>query len=357
MDNIEFNKARGTYSMYSAKEKPWHNKGVVADKAQSSSEVIKLANLDFDVVKTQTFTSLNHAHKEAIDKKLLIGNSPMHLNIPIIVPSKTTFSTVRCDNWKILGEVGANYEVVQNREMFEFIDDVVGRGEARFETAGALGQGGVIFMSLKLPDVIRFDNGDDIGENYLLLVSSHDGSKQIDVLFTSVRVVCQNTMNMALKGEAKRRISMKHTKNVRDNLNNLRTLLGIHRVYINTVSEAIGYLNNITVNRVKVNEVIASTLFTKDEMQLVSRNFFSPNGIKEISTKKYNEFNRTKDWIQKGVGQDKYEGTALWVYNGINGYYNNGVDYKSSDDRFESILYGSADKKMNIALNTLLTLN
>lgn len=356
MENIEYNQDKGTYSFYSAKQTPWHKKGIVTTEAKTSEEVIKLANLDFDVVKVANMIPLNTAANYAIRDNLNLNMDKYDKLFNKLIPSNISFSNVRVDNWNVLGEVGKNYEVVQNKEMFTFIDDLVGNKEARFETAGCLGKGEVIFMSLKLPDIIRFDNKDDIGENYLLLVSSHDGSRQIDVLFTPVRVVCQNTLNMALSGTSKRRISMKHTRNVRDKLINLRILMGLNREYINDLQSNIDMLAKIQISEYDMNKVIANLVFDNKELDLIKPYNYRVEGVKDITTQKYKEFNRIKAWVEEGVGQNTQQGTGLWLYNGVNGYYNNGKVYKDEDERFESILYGTSDKKMNAAFSNL-TLN
>lgn len=356
MNNINFNKDKGTYSFYSAKITPWHKLGTVTKEALRSDEVIKISNLDYNVVKVPNLISLGRACRTAESEKIPFNSDSFSRLKENLIPSSTSFSNIRTDNWDVLGEVGKNYEVVQNHEMFTFIDDLVGNKEARFETAGCLGKGEVIFMSLKLPDIIRFNNGDDIGENYLLLVSSHDGSRQIDVLFTPVRVVCQNTLNMALSKGFKNRISMKHTKNVRTNLVNLRTMMGLHRTFINDVQSYINVIKNIQVSEQKVNKIISEVIFIGDELQAVARNNYSVQGVKDISTRKYNEYNKIKDWVENGVGQEFNRGTGLWVYNGVNGYYNNGKEYKTEDERFEGLLYGNVDSKLINSINsTLLT--
>src|SRR5690606_26120621 len=97
------------------------------------------------------------------------------------------------DDEVLLGVVSHAYEPLQNTQAFDFFDSIVDRKEAFFETAGALGQGERVWVLAKLPDVIEIVRGDDCCR-YLLLSNTHTGQGSVIVKFTSVRVVCQNTL-------------------------------------------------------------------------------------------------------------------------------------------------------------------
>jgi phage/plasmid-like protein (TIGR03299 family) len=124
----------------------------------------------------------------------------------------------------VYGVVGAHYTPLQNREAFQFFDPIVGEGAAIYHTVGALGNGEHVWILAKLPGHIHVV-GDDIAEKYLLISNSHDGKSSVRVKFTPVRVVCQNTLTMALKRGSVVRVA--HTKSVVDNLKNAREMLGI----------------------------------------------------------------------------------------------------------------------------------
>ena len=113
------------------------------------------------------------------------------------------FATVRSDTGAALGCVGGNYVPMQNGVCFEVCDDLVGTGDVRYESAGALKDGRKVWMLARLPQDTQAADGDTI-KNYLLLVNSHDGSKSMEVLLTSVRVVCNNTLTQALRIAGKR---------------------------------------------------------------------------------------------------------------------------------------------------------
>ena len=127
---INFNQKTGKDSFMSVKEKAWHNLGQVIDRYPTSSEAIQHAGLDYIVEKRPLFT---------YDTDNYLGSA--ETIIPeIAVPN--FFATVRADTEQVLGVVGNDYEVVQNRDAFSFFDAIVGGGEGiLYETAGALGEG------------------------------------------------------------------------------------------------------------------------------------------------------------------------------------------------------------------------
>lgn len=120
----------------------------------------------------------------------------------------------------ILGLVRASYEPLQNIEAFDFFAPLIRSGFATFETAGALYNGERVWVQVRVGGRIEVVPGDEI-EQYLLLANSHNGRGAVSVRFTPIRVVCQNTLNLATRdGESVHRVrSVRHSKHMRDRLN------------------------------------------------------------------------------------------------------------------------------------------
>ena len=180
---INFNQRTRKHSFMSVKEKAWHGLGQIIDRYPTSSEAIQHAGLDYIVEKRPLFTYDTASH---------LGEGSDDILIPeITVPN--FFATVRADTERVLGVVGNDYEVVQNRDAFSFFDAIVGGGDGiLYETAGALGNGERVFITAKLPDYIRVGVKDWI-EQYLFLTTSHDGLGSITAAFTPIRIVCNNS--------------------------------------------------------------------------------------------------------------------------------------------------------------------
>jgi phage/plasmid-like protein (TIGR03299 family) len=204
-------------SMFYVRETPWHGLGVRLEEAPNSEEALKAADLDWNVLQRPLYFSTAEAGK------------PVYNNIPNRV------ANVRSTDMKVLGIVGNGYQVVQNKDAFEFTDSLLGEGVV-YETAGSLWGGSRIWLLARLPDRYKA-LGDEI-EPYICFSNSHNGMTGVQVILTPVRVVCQNTLNMAISG-AKRTWSVIHTGNPMERLEEARKTLGlVHHYYETFIEEA-----------------------------------------------------------------------------------------------------------------------
>ena len=307
---------------FASTETAWHGLGQIVEGVMTSEEAIKLAHLDYDVAKSPC---------------VAFNTTETGIN-EIILPDK--FMTYRTDLNQGFGVVGSRYEIVQNKDAFKFFDAIVGEGIAMYETAGALGKGERIFLSAKLPDVVTVEGlKDDVTEMYILLTSTHDGSGSIKALITPVRVVCENTLNGALR-EHFNKVSIRHTKNVQTNLENAHKLLGITHKYIAELNTCFSHLAKKKVSDEVVVKLIA--------------NLFKSQ--KEDSTRLTNIRNEVFKSYQEGVGQEKILGTAWGVYNGITYYLDHIKGYKNADKKFESITDGGSAQITQVLLEQLIKL-
>jgi phage/plasmid-like protein (TIGR03299 family) len=213
------NERNGQTAVMVVGEPAWHQLGQVLDQPATAAEAISAAKLDWNVIKQPLF-----------------AGSEEHLRIP------ARFAVVREDDWKnkkatVLGLVGKDYMPLQNRQAFEFFDPIVGEKAAVYRTAGALGEGERVWILAKLPGDIRVI-GDDIAHKYLLLSNSHDGNSAVQIKFTPIRVVCENTLTMALRDGPTLRIP--HTKDVRERLRVAANLLNGIKVRFSEIEGVFG---------------------------------------------------------------------------------------------------------------------
>jgi phage/plasmid-like protein (TIGR03299 family) len=197
-------------SFASLREPAWHGLGTILDSEVSTSEMLKVAHLaGWDV---------------RLDDIDLPGRS--HKNF-FAVTRKNPFDGDR----DVLGVVGERYKVLQNEELFSFADNMLDGG--RWETAGSIKNGTVVFGSLALDREVVLDEsgvGDKIN-TYLLVHTSHDGSLAVQASVTPVRVVCQNTLNYALSG-VKQSYKIRHTSTVTGKVQAAREALGLANKYL-----------------------------------------------------------------------------------------------------------------------------
>lgn len=189
----------GHASMMYVGQKPWHGLGTQLDHPPTAEEAIRAARLDWEVR-----TIPLHAVAEGVSREV-----------------RGQFAIVPYNRWKgpncpIFGTVTSRYHPLQNRDAFRFFDPIISEGTAFYETAGALGKGERVWVLAKLPGNLTIADG-DTAERYLLLSNSHSGKSSVQIKFTPVRVVCNNTLVMALKS-AGESVSVAHTKDMKAGL-------------------------------------------------------------------------------------------------------------------------------------------
>lgn len=190
------------------REDAWHLLGQRCDSAVTWEQAVVLAGLDWDVVKQQNYARLPGNTRET--------------SKPIAVDSFTVFNG---KTGAQLGTVGPDYVVKQNADCFRFVDTLLeANGGSHYDSAGALGNGARIWCAVRVPKAdIEVVSGDK-SETYLIFTTSHDGSLSHTVMLSSVRVVCQNTLNAALS-EASAMLRVKHTRNADARLENAKHLM------------------------------------------------------------------------------------------------------------------------------------
>jgi len=310
------NETNGKISFASTK-KAWHGLGAIVDQAMTTKEAIELAGLGFEVIKTPLITKIDGQE--------------------ILVPEK--YATVRTDTKQPLGVVGERYTILQNSEAFIFFDSIIGSDMAVFETAGVIGDGQRVFITAKMPDFIRINGTNDITEMYVVLTSSHDGTGSIVAMVTAQRIVCQNTLNGALRS-AKNKISIRHTTNAKVNLENAHKLLGITHAYTEELNQCFNHLAKKKVTDKQVKQMIDAVYIGENEDGTRLKN------IRENVFRSY----------QEGKGQEGIQGSAWAAYNGVTFFESNIRSYKSQDIKFTNVMQGTGAKIASEALNYLLAL-
>jgi len=303
--------ADGTASMFYVDEVPWHGLGIRLAGPATTAEAIRAANLDWPVSKQRLFIQQGSSHV------------PVHDRYAVMRPPQGNES-----GDVVLGVVGKDYTPLQNDEAFAFFDHIVGKGAAVYHTAGALGQGERVWILAKLPDTIRVV-GDDVTDKYLLLANSHDGSSAVQIKFTPIRVVCNNTLTLALsQGDT---IRIPHTRNVRAMLQQAEDTLGIiNRRYndISAVFKAMA-LRKLDNDRVK---------------RYMARVFPAPRDREDRYGYKLAMTNRAfaELLFDQGAGNrmQGVEGTLWAAFNGVTELIDHRQTKQTDNNRLNSIWFG-----------------
>jgi len=336
--NLNFN--NGQHSFASKKKLAWHGLGQVVE-AMTSREAIELGGLNYEVGLAELSASVQALEmKETfeVDNVIRTGRGEQAA-FNEVVPVPGNFATYRKDNNDVFGVVGSRYEIIQNTEAFDFMDSLVQDQALEYETVGALGKGEKVFLTAKLPNKLIV-NKEDI-DKYLLLTMAHDGSGAIQVLFTPIRVVCNNTLTAAISN-GKNRVSIRHTKNAREKLELSKKILGIVDIQSGQLQDAFTSMSKLRLHDDEIESLILKAFnFTKDEKG-------------KISTRAVNIVESVLEYHEVGVGQENIKGTAWGAYNAITGYQQNVQSYRSLESQFESINDKTAAKIRQTSFNEIL---
>ena len=270
--------AANVESMFSVRETPWHGLGEIVKEALTSEEAIKIAGLDWDVIQ-----------------------KPVYANGNVVSGYR---ANIRETDGSILGLVTDRYRIVQNRDAFSFTDELLGDG-VTYETAGSLANGRRVWLLARLEGRIMTGERYD---PYLVFFNSHDGSGAIKVAVTPVRVVCQNTLNLALR-TTDRAWSCMHKGDIRVKLDEARYTLSHTKEYLDALEDEFGNLKLKKLTDDKVKQYVEDLLpLDEDEpspirrrnieamrKDLLYRYFFAPDLV-DVEKSAYRFINAVSDF-------------------------------------------------------------
>lgn len=314
----------------------WHGLGKIVAGLATSKEAIEHAQIGWEVEQVPVYMESPQGSLEI----------PGH------------FVVRRTDNFSALSIMSSRYTVIQNTEAFEFFDSVIGSGQAVWDTAGSIGGGRKVFMQAVLPGKLFLKNNpDDETEKRILFMTSHDGSTALTGLITPVRVVCQNTLNAALKNHTNQ-FKVYHRKNYQAKAQEAAKVLGLANAYFDDLQHVMNVLAEQEVTKTYVDGFVNALIPTRR---------VSETGEEEVATRTENRRNEILDLFQNGTGN---LGKTRWdLYNAVTEY----VDHKQggrvtmarieksaplanveAEQRFERALTGAGANLKQKAMDLLL---
>jgi len=337
----QLDNSAGRVAIMAAGTLPWHGLGVLVKSAVNSADAIRLAGLDWSVIKQQ----LRYEHD---------GN---------ILEAPDAWGIVRQDTGAFLGTVGSRYAPIQNRDGFGLLDGALSRFGAKYETAGALFGGRKVWMLAQLPKQGFTLGQQDRSDAYALVTMAHDGTGALYCYPTSVRVVCNNTFTASISDRCKG-ISIRHSGSVRQKLADAeRALAGTaqaHEQFADAARHMAGkaieirpYAANVLEEIIQVNEareLVRELIASNDrnakqeaEKALARKEQAHREALAEIIHRYHTE-------------QLAEEGTAWRAFNAITDYADHGEPGRQAKDlterrtrRFESAIDGAGDKLKQVA--------
>ena len=358
---LEERNGKFSFAENGSRERAWHGLGEVVKDPMFVADALKLCRADYNV-SLQPIVALSDDLVRAMNNGEMIDASMLH---NLLVDGKK--ATMRTDLNTTLGVVSDGYGTVQNEFAFQFVDTFCsGKLADRdntpvIECCGVLGKGERVFITAKFPKPIVLDaKRDDLVEMYVVFTTSHDGTGAVRCMCSPVRVVCQNTLNLAM-GKNIGRIAFRHSSKVMSRLDLLNkenaefayNALGVADVYTKGLKESFDHLRNIKLAEEHLDKIIAEVTLA-DEAKKV---FFETKNIfhEDIPTRGRNIFIGMKEAMENGIGQNILEsGTALWAINGVTTYFQNEANFKNTEVMFDNIMDGNVYKKVNKAYNMLI---
>jgi phage/plasmid-like protein (TIGR03299 family) len=291
----------------------WHGLGMIVEDAPSAKEAIEFAHLTWRVEQLKVYTSE--------DK---------------VIPGK--LANVRSDTREPLAIVSTRYRPIQNIEAFQFVDELLREGEVKYEACGALRGGKTIWLLARLPDQIDIA-GVDTQKAYMLFTNTHDATGACRILPTTVRVVCQNTLRLALGGTNPRKFSIAHIGDVRRKVREAREALGITRKAFQIYGELGNELAKVQVHADMERQYLR-TLFpvgTDDE----------PNPANDRARDMIADIFHT---AEAEVFDGKIRGTAWGLLSSTTDYVDHLTKARGASTRFSSSWIGTGSRVKQSAL-------
>lgn len=280
--------AANVETMFYTREKPWHGLGTMVAEAPNSKDALRLAGLNWKVLQEPVYTE---------NEELIQGYK----------------ANVRDTDRKVLGVVTDRYKVIQNEEAFAFTDTLLGEG-VRYETAGSLQEGRRVWMLARLPR--EFIIGGERISPYMVFSNTHDGSGAVKTALTPIRVVCNNTLNLALR-TAKRSWSMIHTGDISGKIEEVKNTLLLADEYMTALGQEFENLRKIKLSEKQVLDYIKILLPMEENYSLLQKRgveklradmkmrYFDAPDLKDVGNNGYRFVNAVSDFATHSTPRRK----------------------------------------------------
>lgn len=276
-----------TVSFVSAREHAWHQLGTVLPESFTAEEAMEHGHLGgWNLRKEPIFAHVGDAQVRVSGRHAVVRDNPIN------------------HQPEVLGDVGDAYKIVHNEQLAGLLNTLVDESGAHFETAGAIDGGRKVFITMKLPGNIKVGGVDPV-DNYIAALTSHDGSSSTQLMVTPIRVVCENTLNLAFNGHK--------------NIFRVRHTIGAERILVQQAREALDltfdYLDDF---QEQAERMINTTLTMSQFEQIVADQFSTPDDAPE-STKTRNQ-NKADDIVELFADAHTHEGLRNTVWAGLNAF-------------------------------------
>jgi phage/plasmid-like protein (TIGR03299 family) len=294
---------------------PWHGLGVPVSNDLTPAQMQEKAGLNWNVREVESFIEFD-------GKRMPTGQK----------------SLVRETDGKILTNVGENWNPVQNDKAFEFFSEFVLSGDMEMHTAGSLKGGQMVWALAKVKDSFTI-NGKDRVDSYLLFSNPHQYGKSIDIRFTPIRVVCNNTLTFSLDSKSSASVKVGHR--VEFDADAAKKAIGIAKDKMETYSDVAKFLSGKRLNQDTYIEYL-NTVFPRTSDKRVQDKALSVDTLSRNAKLAY-------DVLETQPGAEYGEGSWWQAFNSVT-FITDHVQGRNEDNRLYSSWFGGNQVRKTNAL-------
>jgi len=309
-------------TMAYAGQLPWHGLGTRVSENISVDDMLKESGLDWEVQKVPAYAELN-------GQKIASGHDML----------------IRTSDNTALDMVSGNWNPVQNAEAFDFFREFVEAGDMEMHTAGSLQDGKRVWCLAKIKDSFTI-NGNDKIDSYMLLTNPHMYGRAVDIRFTPIRVVCNNTLTLSLGQKSDYQVSMSHKKAF--DAEEAKSLLGIAKEKLNQYEEMATFLSAKRWTDETLKRYL-SVVFPNTNPNAKMKSF----DIKDFDQYASKNAKRALEVMPSQPGAEMGRGSFWQAYNAVT-YLTDHELGRSADSRLASAWYGLNKVKKVKALETAI---
>lgn len=303
-------------TMAYAGQVPWHGLGVAVSNDLTPTQMMQKAGLDWRVDEVDCFIKTSNGDVKTGQKAL-----------------------VRSTDDRILTTVGENWNPVQNEQAFEFFSEYVMAGDMEMHTAGSLKDGQMVWALAKVKDSFELFKGDTV-DSYLLFSNPHQYGKSIDIRFTPIRVVCNNTLTLSLDSKTEKSVRVGHR--VEFDPSSVKEALGIASKKMNTYKEMAQFLGSKRYTQDNVieffNEVFPRTADKRVQGKALALDTLSRNA------------KLCYDALEQQPGAEFAEGSWWQAFNSVT-FVTDHLQGRNADNRLYSNWFGGNEMRKRNAIN------
>ena len=313
-------------SMFYVGETPWHGHGVPLQDSPSIDEALELAGMDFTVTKVPTMYKARTPITELNMNSMIPGNEQYNYH------ETGHFVTIRSDTGKPIGNVGKKYEVLQNKDAFEPFRVISDYG-FKLHTAGVIDEGKKVWILAKTPE--SYQVGDDMIQDFILMYTSHDGSSGSCFRDTPIRVVCNNTLELALSKNMNHQYNLRHTASINQRVKDLTNALEARKGNVAQAIDKMSRFHDYQMSPTELQyyvEAVMPWLKNRHKESIPEMGIFVRNRAKPV-------YETITDLFFNGKGN---KGKTLWdAYNAITEYHDH---HKNHKDWVKGTQFGASQR-------------